>query len=275
MREMVDRQSGTFRIGVMFTAASALMAAMAINVPSGDLLLMVPLVVVGATGLGLLLGARFARVLGGVLFVAGLVASPLSLASALVGSLRLAGRWELSLVLSLANGIATTVLLMWLCFRGLQVMRGKTMRAGVFTARLTGVVVALVAVHHLWVAVQAGASSLAVGSFASFSLRVGALGTTLSGFPGWPLWHLAALVLAGVLVAGPRRALVGAASALTVLFVCLVPLVLLAVARANVGELWLSTVVLSLVLLLAALAWWLRDELRGVRPAQLAAGDTP
>jgi hypothetical protein len=156
-----------------------------------------------------------------------------------------------------ANAIATTLLLVWLCLRAIQVLLGTTWRASVVTARLTGGVLACVTVNHLWLAAQVG-----VGWQGSWSINISPRGTSLLGFPGWPLWHLAVLVTALVLLAGPRRMLGGAARVLLLLFAGMVPLVIVAAALTGFFELGLLLLVVGTVLLPVYLAWWLRAELR-------------
>lgn len=250
------------RIGVVITALCAMICAIALTAPVEVGVGWFAIALLGMTGIGLLLGAWFARVLGGLLFLGGLVLAPLSLIEQLSGSPS-PGGWDLGRVLSVANAIATTLLLAWLCVRALQVLRGASGRASVVTARLAGGVLALVAVNHLWLAAQVG-----VGWQGSWSINISPRGTTLLGFPGWALWHLAVLVPSLVLLAGPRRMLGGAATVLMLLCAGMVPLVILAAGLTGSFELELVLLVVGTVLVPVYLAWWLRDELRMMVPGK-------
>lgn len=229
------------------------------------------LLIVGATGGGLVLGLRAARVAAGVLLFVCVAAMPLGLVGALArseGAAALDGRT----LFAMANALATTALGTWICFRGLQVVRGKRLRAAVFTSRVTGVALAAIAAHHLYDASRLGASAWGLASTSSFAFRISVEGTALYGFPGWPLWHLAALLTAAVLIAAPRARLVKAAGVLAGLFACVLPLSLGALVHLSAEELAVLAPVLALLLLPILLAWWLREELIGPVPARLPEG---
>ena len=257
-----------FRIGVVISAVAATAFCMAVSGirdagAAGIIaVLFVVVGILGAIGAGLMFGARFARVLGGLLFLVGLVGSPIHLIRGLAAS-GMPESADPSWFLWVANAIATTLLLMWLCLQALRVLSRKvSRRGGVVTARITGGVLAVVAANHLWVATQVG-----MDSHGAWSITISPHGSQLFGFPGWPFWHLALLVVALVLLCAPRTLLHHAATALMLLFGSLLPLVALAVALTGLFMLEMLLVLIVISLVPAYLSWWLRDELRqSVRP---------
>lgn len=192
------------------------------------------------------------------------VFSPVSLIQELNGSAPLGG-WELEWWLSVANAIATTLLLVWLGIRAIQVLLGRPWRASVVTARLAGGVLAVVAANHLWLAAQIG-----FGWQGAWSINISPQGTRLIGFPGWQIWHLVMLVAALMLLAGPRRMLRAAARVLMLLFAGMVPLVLVAAVRTGFFELALLLLVLGMTLIPVYLWWWLSNELGDMELAEPA-----
>lgn len=254
MDQVVTNRRGMFRIGVVLIAMSALVLAFALTGPLDPTMLwpVLALAVPVATGLGLLVGARFARGLAGLMLLAGAVILPLSLVRGLLGA---PAPGELGWWLAVANAVATTALLVWLCVIGIQVVRGAPWRARVVTARLAGGALVAIAANHLWLAAQVG-----FGWHGSWAINVSALGTQLSGFPGWPLWHLAVLVAALALLAGRRHGLRAAATVLTVVLACLAPLALVAIALTDL-HLLLLLLALAIPGFATALAWWLRQAL--------------
>jgi hypothetical protein len=258
---LVDRRS-MFRIGVMITAMSAMVLSVAVGGPvdGGGLWWLTFLIValLSVTGVGLLFGALFARILGGLLFLGGVVFSPISLIQALDLS-STPGSLDLGWLLSVGNAVATMLLLVWLCVRAIQVLLGTTRRTSAVTARLAGGALAVIAANHLWLATQIG-----FGWQGSWAVNISPRGAQFVGFLGWPIWHLAVLLAALVLLVGPRRILGGAAAALMLLFAGMVPLVIIAAARTGFFELQLLPLLAGMVLLPVYLLWWLRDELRGL-----------
>src|SRR5436189_3890174 len=111
MDDFTDRR-GMFRLGVLTTALAVLVLSLAVTAPIDDISLLwwLALGLIGATGIGLLFDARFARVLGGLLLLACVVFAPMSLIRSLDSSPVGA---DLMWLLSLANAITTTLLLTW------------------------------------------------------------------------------------------------------------------------------------------------------------------
>ncbi len=271
---------GLARMGVLcIVFVVSMVAAMTIGAGFFDAKVLLSAALMLAGGGGLVVGSRAARVLMGLLVLGGLVATPRSLVSSL--SVASAGGWSAPLVQMAANGVATTALAMWLCARGILVLGGKRFGAGVPTARIVGLSTLVIAATHLWAAAWTGVASLTFGVDTSFSFRISALGVTLAGFPGWPLWHLVMLAASASLAFGPRRMLAAAATAMAVLLGCLVLLVFTTLLFLSARELWAFAPIVSAIASAAALAWWLRlapgrararsEELRATSAAQGAA----
>lgn len=269
MNDVPSVGRGVKRIGGLFLAVAAMFLGASFAGPSVVPLMAIPLVIFGATGVGLVVGARAATIAAQVLLLVCMIGGPVGLVGALAhdGAAALDGRR----LLAIGNAIFTTALWAWICFRGLQVLRGKDLRAAVFTSRLTGVALAAIAANHLYEAalMDVGASGLAPSG--SFAFRIGLEGTALYGFAGWPLWHVALLFTAAVFLVAPRPRLVKAAGALAGLLAVVLPLSLGALAGLSEGELAMFAPVLAMMLLPVLLAWWLREELIGPVPARLPA----
>lgn len=253
-----------FRLGVLTTALAVLVLSLGVTAPIGGIppWWWLALGLFGATGIGLLFRARFARVLGGLLLLACVVLAPISLIRVLASSSPVGA--DLMWLLSVANAIATTLLLTWMCIRAIQVLLGRPRRASVVTVRLVGGVLAVVAAYHLWLVSQVGFEWTG-----SWSLQISPRGTQLVGFPVWPLWHVALLVVALAMVAGPRRMLGQAATVLMLLIAGLVPLVIMAAIRT--GFFAAELPIFGMMLIPVYLSWWLRDELRADARADAGA----
>jgi hypothetical protein len=247
---------GMFRLGVVITAMPVLVLLLAARAPIDDIALWwwISLGLFVATGIGLLFGARFARVLGGLFLLACVVLVPVSLLRTLSGA-PMAGASPLWF-LAIANAVATTLLLTWMCIRAIQVLLGRRRASGV-TVRLVGGALAVIAANHLWLA-----SLIGFEWTGTWSIQISPEGTQLLGFPFWPLWHVALLVVALAMVAGPRRMLGHAATALMLLFASLVPLVTVVAIRTSSIASELTIFGLGMTLIPVYLSWWLRDELR-------------
>jgi hypothetical protein len=245
-----------FRLGVVTTAMVVLVLFLAGRGPIEDIALWwwISLGLFGAIGIGLLFGARFARVLGGLFFLAGVVLVPVSLLRTLSGAP--VDDAEPLYLLFIANAVASTLLLTWMCLRALLLLLGRQRASGV-TARLVGGVLAVVAANHLWLASRVGFEWTG-----GWSIQISPEGTQLVGFLLWPLWHVALLVVALVMVAGPRRMLGHATTALMLLFASLVPLVTVVAIRTSSFASELTIFGLGMTLIPVYLSWWLRDELR-------------
>lgn len=267
MKEVQSGRRGVQRIGGLFLAAAAIFLGVGLAGPSVAPLMTIPLVIFGATGVGLVVGSRAASVAAQVLLLLCMILGPVGLVGALAntGAAALDGRR----LFAIGNAIFTTALWAWICFRGLQVLRGKNLRAAVFTSRLTGAALAAIAANHLYEAALMGSFASGFAAPGSFAFRIGLEGTALYGFAGWPLWHVALLFTAAVFLVAPRPRLVKAAGALAGLFALVLPLSLGALAGLSEGELAVFAPVLVMMLLPILLAWWLREELIGPVPARL------
>lgn len=266
-----DRRSAA-RIGGLFLALSlsfflALSLGWGIDGPD-QLLITFLLVLIGATGAGLITGSNIASVAAQVLLLVCVIAAPLRLVGALV-SLDGSTWLDTRRVFEVLNAISTTALWTWICFRGLLILRGKNLRAAVFTCRLTGVALAAIAANHLYEAALVGSNARVLSSTKSFVFHVNTQGTALYGFAAWPFWHAAALLTAAVLLRAPRPGLIKALGALAGLFAVTLPLSLVRLAGLRVSELVTVAPLLALLLLPMLLARWLREELIGPVPARL------
>jgi hypothetical protein len=251
------------RIGVLLCLLSAAMAILVLTggeFESADLLALPILLLLGTTGIGLLFDLRPARIGAALLLTISALAAGVELVMVMIESLPHLV-WTASGFLALANAVATTLFLVWLHIRAVQVLLDRPLRPGPVTARLTGALLVLVAALHLQAALEHGD---AWGGQGAWSLSVSASGTHLAGFPGWGLWHVALLPVAGALLLGRGRLLRHAAAALTALLAALALLIPLGTLLADpepareAGE-TLFAVVLALGPVF--LAWWLRDEL--------------
>ena len=210
-----------------------------------------------ALGVGLLARVRAARAVAALGFLACGVIVPLSFVSALLDA------WPPALdppvLLSIANAAGITVLGVWLCFRAVQVLLGRSWHPSLLTARLTGAALTAVAANHLWLARVIGADFASTDG-AGLSVSISSRGSQFAGFPAWPIWHLGLGALALVLLAAPRRTAARAATALALWFACLAPLAAFHGVRFHDALVGPFTTIL--VLIPAYLAWWLGDELR-------------
>jgi hypothetical protein len=256
---------GMFRLGVVTTGMAVLVLSLALTAPLGEIPLWwwLALGLLGTTGIGLLLGARFARVLSGLFLLACVVFVPLSLFETLSSSPVVGA--DLLWLLAIANAVATTLLMTWMCIRGILMLLGRGRRSSAVTARVVGGVFAVVAANHLWLAYLMGFEWTGYWSF-----NISDEGTRLVGFPFWPVWHVALLVVALAMLAGPRRMLGHAATALLLLFAILMPLMIVAALRT--GFIAVQLTIFGMMLIPVYLSWWLRDELRTDARAGAGAG---
>ena len=248
-----------FRLGVLLTASAVGILSLALSAPGGprvhgvEALWLIAFGLIAVTGIGLMAQIRVARAVGMLVYLglAGMCAWEFFEARRILWP----ETWDLGSSLALANAFACSLLLAWLCIRAVLVLLGRARSGGLATARLTGGVLAVVAVHHLWLATQVD-----TGWTGAWSVSFSTNGTYLIGFVGWPIWHAAMLVAALALLAGPRRILSHAATAVMLLLALVVPLMLVAALPANFQP--PEVIILGVILLPIYLAWWLRDELR-------------
>jgi hypothetical protein len=263
----LDNRRRRARIGVVFCVLAAGMALLTVTVGGGGLvgaehLVVWPIVgVVAAIGVGLLADVAAARVAGTVLLVLFAGAAAFGLIRALIDTLPYWTR-EPVLFVWLANAVVSSLLLVWLSIRGIQVLLDRPLRATSLTARLAGGALSVVALAHLHTAHAAGQ---VWGSFdGTWSLSISATGTRLAGFPGWVAWHVALLLVSALLLLLRRRQLRFAATCLTALFLVLAVLVVamgvMSALAEHVGA-QMAAFAVVLALVPAYLAWWLRDEL--------------
>jgi hypothetical protein len=254
------------RLGVVILAMTAMLLSIGLVLPLDEVAWFewLILAVFVATGIGLVARQPFARVIAALGLVAGIVLgarSQYQLWSELYVD------WNVTTVLAVANAIVTTLLGFWLGVRALLVVVGRA-RSITITARLVGAMIFVVAANHLWLAHLYG-----IAWRGGFSINFSGQGTQLFGFPGWPLWHAAALLTALVMVAGPRRMLAPATYVLMVLAYLLVPLMAIALIAIEDGfDLPLFVFTILVTLLVAYLARWLRAETQGIGAATAMNG---
>jgi len=257
MRSIVERR--TFRLGVLVLAATAMNLSVAMTMPGGELALWLWIInaAAAAVGIGLLVHARVARAVAGLVVAVGGVATVVSLWTTLGAVIDGPGPdgWTLFALLSVANSVVTAALSVWLCVRAIQALLGRQWAASLVTARLTGATLGVIAADHLWF--TAAQPELGLGAPGGLAISVSAGGARLAGFPGWPIWHLALAILALMMLAGRRRMVARATTLLVVLCACLAVLVAIAAPRLGV-QIAPFTVLPALVF--TYLAWWLRDE---------------
>lgn len=243
------------RLGVVTLAIMLMVMSILLVGPLDDVGWGWAVIAVFATmGFGLIARARFARVIAGLACVTGLVLSVPAIYE--MWSRVEIDDLDVTTVLALANSIATTLLGLWLGVRALLVILGRA-RTTTLTARLVGGTIVVVAANHLWLAYLYGFSWRG-----GFSISLATEGTRFLGFPGWPLWHVGALLAGLVLVAGPRRSITPASTALMGLSFLLVPLMCVAEMSDHLVDVPLFMFMSAMTLLVAYLAWWLRTEAR-------------
>jgi hypothetical protein len=242
------------RLGVVILAMTTMLLAIGAMIPIGEVAWFEWLILAAfvATGVGLVARLRFARVIAALGLGAGLV---LGVRSEFQWWSQLDVEWNVTTALAVANAIVTTLLGFWLGARAFLVVIGRA-RSTPITTRLVGAMIVVVTIDHLWLAYLYGFSWRG-----GFSISVSEQGTQLFGFPGWPLWHVAALLTALVMIGGPRRMLASATYVLMVLVYLLVPLMAVAQIGLMGGpELPLFVFTVLVTLLVAYLAWWLRTD---------------
>src|SRR3954471_9724389 len=247
MRSIVERRM--FRLGVLVLAAAAMNLSLAMTMPDGELALWLWLIsgAACAVGIGLLVHARVARAVAGLVVAvagAGTLVSLRATLGLLIDGPVLHGGTLLAL-LSVANAAATTALSVWFCIRAIQALRGRQWAATLVTARLTGAWLAVIAASHLWSAAAAGVG-LGLDSAGGIAISISASGTQLAGFPAWPIWHFVLAILALMMLAGPRRLVARAATLLVAWCACLAVLVLIDAPRLG-AQMTLFAVLLALI----------------------------
>jgi hypothetical protein len=259
MTELTDRR-GISRIGVVICALVAMLVALGLGGPGhplafgeGGLVWWLVMALIGGTGVGLLLRVWPARVAGVVFFLILVALTVNDLAKLFLGT----RPWSPDLLVHVVNPVASSFLLIWLCVRGILVLLDRARPGSLATARVVGAFLVVVAVDHLRIAATMDSVPPDVWSI-QFSPR----GTAMIGFPGWPIWQVALLLVGGALLFGPRRVLRHAAAGLMLLLALLAPLVLFASLKTPIIAIELAVVVAWLIALAVYLAWWLRDGVR-------------
>lgn len=175
---------------------------------------------------------------------------------------RAAPHWTLQVGLGLANASCATLLIVWGCFRASAVLLRRdgprVCRPALGTRVMLGLALCVAAAAHL--ALWRGAAAAPGGSL---TLEVGAGGIVFFGFPGWPYWHLALLLLGLVLIGGSQR--LARYAAFGVALLALLSLILVGTAAFSVSteflRWWTWLALLLPPIALALFCWWLAAEL--------------
>jgi hypothetical protein len=211
----------------------------------------------GALGVGIWREWKPAKLLATIGFAFGLVIS-VGAGVQLWFAMLKSAEMSLDFFLAVANSLAATALMAWLCFLGIALLADSRRSRLMVTVRVVGAVLVAAAILHLKHAMELD------GPTVGFSYKVDPSGMTLVGFPGWQLWHAGALVIGVALLSGWRPLLAYALLALSVIIAVLVPLQAVAVLMfgggLGVGYVGYSLVVACVPLLPAYLCWWLRQE---------------
>ena len=263
MAEM-NNQRRRLRIGVVLCAfmtgfAAMMMGDAGLHGAIAEPLMLIPLATL-ITGVGLIAGIRLARIPGLLLWL-GLAG--ITVYEVLLVLVHWAGyaAWDADTLMALANLLASAALQLWLDIRAIQILLDRPLpETRATTARVAGGALAIIAIWHLVTAFELGLD------WRGASMTVSATATHLLGFPGWPAWHLALLLVASCLLLGRGRLLHHAATGLMLLFILLGPLLIYnqRSAPTQFGPMPLDVAVVALCAMVslvpAYLAWWLRDE---------------
>jgi len=211
--------------------------------------------VLGATGIGLVVHNRFARMAGIPLFA--LLAATLVWGwGGFLLDLRPHWHWSFDLGLLLVNSTLSTALLVWLNLRAIQILCKRERFLQQLTSRLVGGFLLIIGLIHLNFAYDVGVD------IPGYQFSISHHGTNLFGFPGWPYWHAAISLIGIFLIIGWQRRL--ATLALAILSALLCPLLMFATwdfGRAFGHLDSMMFVIAALVpLLFAYLSWWLWRE---------------
>lgn len=218
-----------------------------------------------ASGIGLIARAQWARwSAGGVFLLIGLAS--LWQSGSLLSEQLPNMVWTLESVLWLANAVLTSALFCWLSYRAILTLIDPERPPSLWTPRLVGLVVAVASLAHLAVALTLGGKVDGIGMFMSLSSD----GIRLLGFWGWPLYHVAGVLVGLGLLVGNARVSNAASAGLVVLVGVLAPSAALALLdfASAMPVFGIATMLLfmGLPLILVYLCWWLLRELGGGWP---------
>ncbi len=267
----INNQRRRFRLGVVLCVfmtgfAAMMMGDAGLHAAITEPLMLIPLATL-VTGVGLIAGLRLARIPGLLLWL-GLAG--LTVYEVVLVLVHWAGyaAWDADTFMALANMLASAALQVWLDIRAIQILLDRPLpETRAATARVASGALAIIAIWHLVTAFELGLG------WRGASITVTATATQLLGFPGWPAWHLALLLVASCLLLGRGRLLRHAATGLMLLFILLGPLLIHSQRTAPTlfEPMPLDVAVVALCAMVALvpayLAWWLRDE---VAPATRA-----
>lgn len=167
---------------------------------------------------------------------------------------------SVDLILGLANGTVTTLLIVWLCLRAatLLALAGRASAPAVskITTFLTGLALVVVAINHVLLMVRVGLD------YQGLQFRVNTTGMSFVGFTGWPFWNGVLLLASVPLLIGYRALLRPAVVVLALLFGLACPLVLHRLLSSQFPSGLSMIVIATLLPLLASfLFWWMQREM--------------
>ena len=254
--ETFEARRHAFRLGVVFVAGAALLTAFTtIAVADGERSpwwLVIAVMLEALTGVGLMFGSRVAGAFAALqLIVAG--------AGGLFSTISdLAAAGMSASALTLGNALASTTIIVWLCAIAVVGLLAPQRRTTWLTIRVLGACLAVIAASHVVLATIVGFSA----PLGSVSISLQLTGTTVWGFPGWPLWHAALAATSLVMALAPRSLLPRACSVLFALFAILAPLTLISLLASGLPGIQavLMLLVWSCLLFPLYLLWWLRDN---------------
>ncbi len=251
------------KLGILllfFVAFFLLIGLAGVELGSGSGILFLSLTaLLFATGVGLIVHAKWARWFAGGLFL--LIA---------VGDLwEFRGHmsqqlphmvWTLESSLWILNAALTSALFLWLSYRALRTLVDPERPPNKWTPRLIGLVLVVAGVAHLKAAFTMG------GMMGGVSMQFSDGGLRLLGFRGWPLFHIAGVVVGLGLLVGNERIARVSTSGLLLLYCLLGPLAAWSAfdmfSERSFG-LAIILFFLALPLVLVYLCWWLLHELGG------------
>lgn len=247
------------RLGVVFVAGAALLTAfLLVAIADGERKLFwleVAILVEALTGVLMMMGNRVGAAFAALQLLCAGVAGAVST----VGDLSQAAGAS---VLDVGNAVASTTIFVWLCGIAVLGLFAPQRRTAWVTIRVIGACLAVVAASHLYLATAVGLSTALAAPLGAISINFNLAGTTVWGFPGWPLWHGALAVTALTMTFAPRAMLRRTCSVLFVLFALLAPLTLVSLLAQGIhgGATVVQLLVWSCLVFPLYLIWWLTDN---------------
>lgn len=224
------------------------------------------LVVLGVTAWGLLTGRKIGARLATGVFVLVAVSGTWSSVQMLGPTLSHSEgplQW-----LWLANAVMTNVLFLWLCSCAALVALDCTLATTRITMRVVGTTLVAIAIPHLAAAMDLGVTSIWRVVESGLTARLSSGGVVLTGFLGWPIWHLTLVGVGLILVRGKPWPAANAAQWLAVSIPAVFALLGIAIlSTPHVPPTYVRTFLLVCAVLASGasyLSFWFRAELRAL-----------